>query len=116
MPHLEAWRGLVVDEPKRLHAVIDAPKFKKAFGDLDAEDRLKRVPPGYPADHPDAELLKLKDVLFGRRLTDAEALSPKLAGRPGRGLRHRHADAPPARLAGPEMTLQKRLVTPPRKA
>ncbi|RPH35378.1 MAG: DUF2461 family protein, partial [Chloroflexi bacterium] len=38
----------------------------------------KRVPPGYPADHPDAELLKLKDVLFGRRLTDAEALSPDL--------------------------------------
>ena len=64
--------------PQRLHAVIDAPKFKKAFGDLDAEDRLKRVPPGYPADHPDAELLKLKDVLFGRRLTDAEALSPDL--------------------------------------
>jgi uncharacterized protein (TIGR02453 family) len=76
--HLEAWRALVVDEPKRLHAVIDAPRFKEAFGDLDAEDRLKRVPPAYPADHPDAELLKLKDVLFGRRLTDAEALSPDL--------------------------------------
>jgi uncharacterized protein (DUF2461 family) len=75
---LEAWRVLVVDEPKRLHAVIDAPKFKKAFGALDAEDRLKRVPSGYPADHPDAELLKLKDVLFGRRVTDAEALSPDL--------------------------------------
>ncbi len=77
-PHLEAWRRLVVDEPKRLHAVIDAPKFTKAFGALDAEDRLKRVPSGYPADHPDIELLKLKDVLFGRRLTDAETLSPDL--------------------------------------
>jgi uncharacterized protein (TIGR02453 family) len=77
-PYLEAWRRLVVDEPKRVHAVIDAPKFKNAFGDLDAEDRLKRVPPGYPAEHPDAELLKLKDVLFGRRLTDAEALSADL--------------------------------------
>ena len=77
-PYLEAWRRVVVDQPKRLHAVIDAPTFKKAFGDLDAEDRLKRVPPGYPADHPDAELLKLKDVLFGRRLTDAEALSRDL--------------------------------------
>ena len=76
--HLEAWRRLVVEEPKRLHAVIDAPKFRKAFGDLDSEGRLKRVPPGYPADHPDAELLKLKDVLFGRRLTEAEALSPGL--------------------------------------
>lgn len=77
-PYLEAWRRLVVDEPKRVHAVIDAPAFKKAFGEVEGEDRLKRVPPGYPADHPDAELLKLKDVLFGRRLTDAEALSPDL--------------------------------------
>lgn len=77
-PYLEAWRRLVVDEPRRVHAVIDAPKFKKAFGALDAEDRLKRVPPAYPIDHPDAELLKLKDVLFGRRLTDAEALSADL--------------------------------------
>jgi uncharacterized protein (TIGR02453 family) len=77
-PHLEAWRRLVVDEPKRVHAVIDAPAFTKVFGKVDGEDRLKRVPLGYPADHPDAELLKLKDVLFGRRLTDAEALSPDL--------------------------------------
>jgi hypothetical protein len=36
------------------------------------------VPPGYPADHPQAELLKLKDVLFGRRLSDDEVLSPDL--------------------------------------
>jgi uncharacterized protein (TIGR02453 family) len=77
-PHLEAWRRLVVDEPTRVHAVIDAPAFRKTFGEVEGEDRLKRVPPGYPADHPDAELLKLKDVLFGRRLTDAEALSPDL--------------------------------------
>jgi uncharacterized protein (TIGR02453 family) len=77
-PYLEGWRRLVVDDPKRVHALIDAPAFTKAFGKVEGEDRLKRVPPGYPADHPDAELLKLKDVLFGRRLTDAEALSPDL--------------------------------------
>ncbi len=76
--HLDAWRRLVVDEPKRLHAVTDAAPFQAAFGELEGEDRLKRVPPAYPADHPDAELLKLKDVLFGRRLSDAEALSPDL--------------------------------------
>jgi uncharacterized protein (TIGR02453 family) len=75
---LDAWRRLVVDEPKRLHSVIDAPEFASAFGQLDAEERLKRVPPGFPADHPDAELLKLKDVLFGRRLADEEVLSEYL--------------------------------------
>jgi uncharacterized protein (TIGR02453 family) len=75
---LDAWRRLLVDDPKRVHAVIDAPAFTRTFGELDAEDRLKRVPPGFPADHPDVEILKLKDVLFGRRLADEEVLSPDL--------------------------------------
>jgi uncharacterized protein (TIGR02453 family) len=75
---LDAWRRLVVDDSTRIHRVIDAPDFARAFGELDAEERLKRVPPGFPADHPDTELLKLKDVLFGRRLSDEEVLSADL--------------------------------------
>ena len=38
----------------------------------------QRVPPGYPPDHPDAELLKMRDVVFGRQLSDEEVLSPDL--------------------------------------
>jgi uncharacterized protein (TIGR02453 family) len=76
-PRLEAWRSLVADHPERVHRAIDAPTFKDSFGDLTGE-RLKRVPPGYPADHAEAELLKLKDVTFGRRLAPDEALSPDL--------------------------------------
>ena len=41
-------------------------------------ERLKRVPTGFAADHPGAELLKLKDVTFGRRLSDDDVLSPDL--------------------------------------
>jgi uncharacterized protein (TIGR02453 family) len=76
-PRLEAWRALVAEHPERVHQAIDAPAFTAAFGQLDG-DRLKRVPPGYPADHPDAELLKRKDVTFGRRLEPGEVLSPRL--------------------------------------
>ena len=76
-PLLEAWRSLVTREPGRLHRAIDAPAFRDAFGQLDG-DRLLRVPPGYPADHPDAELLKLKDVTFGRRLASNEVMSRDL--------------------------------------
>ena len=36
------------------------------------------MPAGFAADHPEAEILKLKDVIFGRRLSDAEAQSPDL--------------------------------------
>jgi uncharacterized protein (TIGR02453 family) len=76
-PRLEAWRELVANRPAQVHKVVDAPAFRRAFGELSG-DRLKRVPPGYPAGHPEAELLKLKDVTFGRRLTADEALSPDL--------------------------------------
>jgi uncharacterized protein (TIGR02453 family) len=76
-PRLQAWRALVDREPAKVHAAIDDPGFVKAFGSVDG-DRLVRVPPGFSADHPEADLLRLKDVTFGRRLTDDEALSPKL--------------------------------------
>ena len=36
------------------------------------------MPPGYPADHPAADLLRKKNVTFGRRLSDEEAFSPSL--------------------------------------
>jgi hypothetical protein len=39
---------------------------------------LKRVPQGYSPDHPHAELLKLKNVTFGRELSDEEAFSSDL--------------------------------------
>ncbi len=74
---LAAWRALVDAEPRRVHVVIEEPAFVAEFGSLDGE-QLKRVPPGFPKDHPDAELLRFKDLTFGRRLSDAEALSPEL--------------------------------------
>ena len=43
-----------------------------------AHEHLKRVPPGFPADHPMADLLRYKDVVFGRHLSDDEVLSPTL--------------------------------------
>jgi uncharacterized protein (TIGR02453 family) len=74
---LVAWRRAVIDERARIHAIIDAPDFRAAFGPLDGE-RLKRGPSGFPADDPDADLLRLKDVTFGRRLPDAAAGSSDL--------------------------------------
>jgi uncharacterized protein (TIGR02453 family) len=74
---LAAWRHAVATDPKRIHRVIDDSAFLAAMSPVRG-DQLKRVPTGYPADHPDAELLKLKDVTFGRRLSDEDAMSPKL--------------------------------------
>jgi uncharacterized protein (DUF2461 family) len=78
-PRLGAWRALVASDHDRLHAAIDDPGFVAEFGEVGG-DRLTRVPAGYPKDHADADLLRLKDVVFGRPMSDAEALSPGLPG------------------------------------
>ena len=77
---LNAFRRLVDAEPGRVHAVIDDPAFVEMFGQVSGE-RLSRVPQGYRSDHPDIELLKLKGVVFMRRLSDADAAAPDLPDR-----------------------------------
>jgi uncharacterized protein (TIGR02453 family) len=76
-PRLEAWRTLVDREPSRVHAALEDRGFVAAFGGVEG-DRYVRVPAGFPADHPEADLLRLKDVTFGRGLSDDEALAPNL--------------------------------------
>jgi len=75
--HLAAWRAAVADRPADVHAALEDPGFVRAFGKIEG-DSLKRTPTGFPADHPDAELLRLKDIIFSRRLSDADAFSPGL--------------------------------------
>jgi uncharacterized protein (TIGR02453 family) len=74
---LAAFRRAVVADPKAVHRAIDDPGFRATFGSVNG-DRLQRAPQGFPPDHPDLELLKLKDVTFGRRLSDDDAFSPEL--------------------------------------
>jgi uncharacterized protein (TIGR02453 family) len=75
---LDALRRAVVDDPDRVLAAIEDPGFLATFGPVSSHETLKRVPPGYPADHPLADLLRYKDLTFGRSLTDEEVLSPTL--------------------------------------
>lgn len=74
---LAAWRRTIAEDLATVRAVLDAAEFAQTFGEVEG-DRLKRVPTGFTADHPGAELLKLKDVTFGRRLSDDDVLSPGL--------------------------------------
>lgn len=45
-----------------LKSIIESPSFKKYFPILEGE-KLKRPPKGYDKDHPDIELLKMKQFL-----------------------------------------------------
>jgi uncharacterized protein (TIGR02453 family) len=74
---LGAFRAAVADDPKAVRRLLDDPTFKEVFGEISG-DKLTRVPPGFPKDHPEAELLKQKDLTFGRRLADDDVFSPGL--------------------------------------
>ena len=49
--------------------------FKKEFGALDTEDKLKTSPKGYPSDHPGIEYLKLKSFIASKQLSDKQLSS-----------------------------------------
>ncbi len=77
---LAAFRRLLDTDPGRVHAATDDPAFVATFGRVNG-DRLTRVPQGYRPDHPEAELLKLKDVTFAHRLSDADVAAADLPDR-----------------------------------
>ena len=77
-PRIEALRRAIVEDPERVRAAIEDPEFLETFGPVSSHESLKRVPPGYPADHPMADLLRAKDLTFGRRLADDEVMDASL--------------------------------------
>lgn len=62
---------------QELEAIVDAPSFKKHFGEIEGE-KLKTSPKGYSRDHPYIELLRMKSFIAGRPLSDQEISSPDL--------------------------------------
>jgi uncharacterized protein (TIGR02453 family) len=76
---LKGFRDRVANQTDEFQAIVEAQPFVEAFGSVsDDGESLKRVPPGYPAEHPAADLLRKKNVTFDRRLSDDDAFSPEL--------------------------------------
>lgn len=75
---LDAFRQAIVDDPDRVRAALEEPGFAAVFGAVETHESFKRVPPGWPADHPMADLFRYKDIVFGRRLGDDEIRSSAL--------------------------------------
>jgi uncharacterized protein (TIGR02453 family) len=86
-PHDESFIGGGIYQPPRevlakvrqeidynaseLRTIASSLDFKETFGEIQG-DALKRAPKGYDPDHPNIELLKLKDYIVLRKLTDQE--------------------------------------------
>jgi uncharacterized protein (TIGR02453 family) len=73
---LEAIREKIDDEPATLKKILKEKEFVKYFKELDGE-KLKKAPKGYPADHPEIELLKFKSFLAFSDINDDLVVSDK---------------------------------------
>lgn len=59
-----------------LRQILEDPEFKKYFKGLDSTEKLKTTPKGYPADHPEIELLKLKSFTLSHNIAAKELAGP----------------------------------------
>ncbi len=76
-PQINAIRQEIDYNAAEFKKIIDAKTFKKQFGKLSDEDKLKTVPKGYDKSHPEIELLKFKSYIAIRSLKDSEVISKK---------------------------------------
>lgn len=60
----------------KLEKIMKGKSFRKTFGDFWDEDKLKKMPKGYPKDHRYIEWLKLKSFIVIHEFPDKEVLSP----------------------------------------
>jgi uncharacterized protein (TIGR02453 family) len=74
-PELGAIRQEIDYNSKEFRKILDNKDFKKYFGKLSDEDKVKTAPKGYEKTHPDIEFLKLKSFLVVHDLKDKEVLS-----------------------------------------
>ena len=77
-PVITAFRKSIVDDPARLRGLLNDKAFAEMYDGVLGGETLTRVPTGFPKEHPEAELLKLKDMTFGRRLSDRDVYTPAL--------------------------------------
>ena len=72
---LAAFRQEIDYNAAGLRKIILDPQFVSVFGE-EVGESLVRIPKGFEADHPDAELLKKKQLFFWKKYTDKELCSP----------------------------------------
>jgi uncharacterized protein (TIGR02453 family) len=75
-PELHAIREHLARNHRRFRSIVESPVFRRAFGEIEG-DRLQRLPRGFPAGHPAAQFLKMKQFLVGHEYPAALSASPR---------------------------------------
>ncbi len=71
---LLSFRKMVDRDAAKFKALVSEPAFAKAFGKIEG-DSLKTAPRGFEKDHPEIELLRLKQIFAWRKYSDADVLA-----------------------------------------
>jgi uncharacterized protein (TIGR02453 family) len=74
---LSRWRITVDRDASAVKKIIGAKPFVAAFGGISGE-KLAKAPRGYAVDHPELDLLRLKQITVMHTVTDKELLSPSI--------------------------------------
>jgi uncharacterized protein (TIGR02453 family) len=71
---LSRFRQAVGRDASSFRKILDNGQFKRHFGQVTG-DRLKTAPQGYPADHPEIDLLRFKQVCIMEKFDDDVVVS-----------------------------------------
>jgi uncharacterized protein (TIGR02453 family) len=75
---LQTIRAAIAEDPAPIERVIEAPEFRKYFGEISGES-LKSAPRGYAPDHLQIDLLRHKQFLAVHQLSDERVLAEDFA-------------------------------------
>lgn len=79
-PQINAIRQEIDYNAMEFKKIIGSKEFKKYFGGLSSEDKLKSAPKGYDKTHPEIELLKYKSFIAVHNLKDKEVVAEDFIG------------------------------------
>jgi uncharacterized protein (TIGR02453 family) len=77
-PELLKIRRYISENGEELEKIVQNKGFKKAFGELENENALKRPPKGFDSKSPYLHFLKLKNYIVSKPITVMDAINPGL--------------------------------------
>jgi uncharacterized protein (TIGR02453 family) len=80
-PVLLRVREAIAAQPTALARLTSAPELRRRFAGLNEDAKLRRVPQGFPPDHPAAEWLKLQSFTARAPVEPSVVTSPRLISR-----------------------------------
>lgn len=86
---LKKIRAFIERNAADLHAITSDKKFQEVYGELQGES-LKTAPKGYPKDHPEIKLLRMKSFYVMSDLPEAELYKEGLAEKVAENLKIMH--------------------------